>query len=82
MIYVHCQKTYNLFVRALEIGRKAILWQAFLSFFQRVQMNFIFSNNVYILCLSCNVKKPKTTVKSSKKRINKHSNQVFIWYPL
>jgi hypothetical protein len=30
---------------------------------QRVQMNFIFSDNVHILCLSCNVKKLKSTAK-------------------
>ena len=30
---------------------------------QRVQMNYMFSNNVRILCLSCNIKKSKTTAK-------------------
>jgi len=25
-IFVHCWKVYNLFVRALETGRKASLW--------------------------------------------------------
>jgi len=25
-IYVHCRKIYNLFVQALETGRKASLW--------------------------------------------------------
>ena len=32
-IYVHCRKIYNLFVRALEISRKASLLQAFLACF-------------------------------------------------
>ena len=31
-------------------------------------MNFIFSDNVRILCLSCNVIKPKTTAKLSLTR--------------
>ena len=32
-IYVHCQKIYNLFVQALETGRKISIWQAFLACF-------------------------------------------------
>ena len=43
-----------------------------LKFIQRVQMNYIFSDNVCILCLSCNVKKLKTTAKLSNKNRNKH----------
>ena len=39
---------------------------------QRVQMNLIFPDNVHILCLSCNIKKPKTTAKLSKESRNKH----------
>ena len=38
-IYLHCRKIYNLFLRALETGRKANLW--------RVQVNFIFVYYVY-----------------------------------
>ena len=43
---------------------------------QRVQMNFIFSDNAHILYLSCNVKKQtKTNAKLSKKSRNKrHSS--------
>ena len=42
-------------------------------------MNVIFSNNDRILCLSCNVIKPKTTAKLSKKSRNKlRSNNLFI----
>ena len=47
---------YNLFARALETGRKA----------NRVQINFIFNDNVPILCLSCNIKKSKTPAKLSE----------------
>ena len=32
-IYVHCRKIYNLFVRALETGRKASIWQTFVACF-------------------------------------------------
>ena len=35
---------------------------------QRVQMNFIFSDNVRILCLSCNVKKVGKLVRFKQKR--------------
>jgi hypothetical protein len=48
-----------LFVRDLEICRKVSLC--------RVQMCFIFSDNVHILHLSCNVKKSKLPKKSRKK---------------
>ena len=42
---------------------------------QLVLINFIFTDNVCILCLSCNVKKFKTTAKLSEKSRNKyHSN--------
>jgi hypothetical protein len=58
-IYVHCRKIYNLFARALETDRRASLWQ-------RVQINFIFNDNVRILCLSCDIKKSKTTAKFMK----------------
>ena len=34
-------------------------------------MYFIFSDNVHILCLSCNVRQLKTTVKLSKQSRNK-----------
>ena len=39
----------------------------FLPVSQRVEMNYIFSDNVRILYLSCYFKSPKETVKSSKK---------------
>ena len=53
-------KYKKLFVRALETDRRA-----FLAVLQRVQINFIFNDNVCILCLSCNIKKSKTTAKFS-----------------
>jgi hypothetical protein len=31
--HVHCEKLYNLFVGALETGRKAGLWRSFLACF-------------------------------------------------
>ena len=37
---------------------------------QRVQINFIFSDNIRILCLSCNIKRSKTTAKLSEKSRN------------
>jgi hypothetical protein len=43
----------------------------FLPVSQRVEMNYIFSDNVRILYLSCYFKSPKETVKLSKKSRNK-----------
>jgi hypothetical protein len=43
----------------------------FLPVSQRVEMNYIFSDNVRILYLSCYFKCPKETVKLSKKSRNK-----------
>ena len=37
---------------------KRTFGELFCSVSQRVQMNLIFSDNIHILCLSCNVKKP------------------------
>jgi len=44
---------------------------------QRVQMNLMFPDNVHILYLSCNIKKPKTTAKLSKESRNKHRSCFF-----
>jgi hypothetical protein len=49
-IYVHCRKIYNLFVRALETGRKTIIWQAFLACFASSTNQFyIYRQCVYIV---------------------------------
>ena len=45
-MYEYCRKIYYLF---LFVSR-------------RVQINFIFPDNVRIMCLSCNVKKFKTVI--------------------
>ena len=61
--YVYCQKIYNLFLRALQKQVEKIAFgELFFILFrsQRVQMNFIFNDNVRILCLSCNIKKSNT----------------------
>ena len=39
-IYVHCWKIYNLFVQALETGRKVSLWQGFLDCFTEQQCTY------------------------------------------
>ena len=67
---VHCWKIYNLFVRALEMGRPVS---------QRVQINYIFIDNVCILCLSCNIKNSKTPAKLSGNNWNKHRSNCFQW---
>ena len=54
-----------------------ILDEFFLPVSQRVEMNYIFSDNVRILYLSCYVKSPKETVKLSKKSRNKRCSNRF-----
>jgi hypothetical protein len=41
-------------------------------------MNFIFNDNVRILCLSCNVKKSENLSDLDKKDRNKHHSSPFI----
>jgi hypothetical protein len=45
---------------------------------QQVKMDFIYSDNVRKLCLSCNVKNSKITVKLSEKKRNKRSSNRFL----
>ena len=76
--YIHCKTNlYNLFEPALETGRKASLWW--------VQINFIFNDNVCIVCLSCNIKKYKTPAKLSGNNWNKRRSNWFhgvirVWF--
>jgi hypothetical protein len=49
----------------------------FLPVSQRVEMNYIFSDNIRILYLSWYVKSPKETVKLSKKSRNKRPSYRF-----
>ena len=51
--------------------------QLFRPVLQRVQMNFIFNNNVRILCLSCNVKKVGKLVRFKQKGQKQASFLVF-----
>ena len=39
-IYLHCRRIYNLFVLALETGRKQTFSEIFMPVSQRVQINF------------------------------------------
>jgi hypothetical protein len=47
-----------------------------------VQINLISTDNELILCLSCNVKKSRTTVKLSENNWNKSRFNLFQWCPL
>jgi len=61
-------------------GHKQIFGELFWNVLQRVQMHLIFSCNVRILCLSCNIKKHKITAKLSKTYIAE-TNDVLIVSP-
>jgi len=84
ILMIHTQYTYiigkyKIYLKQVE---KRAFWSAFLSWNKRLQMNFIFSDNVRILYLSCNVNEPKITAKLSKKSRNKHPLNCFWWCPL
>ena len=68
-----------LFVQTLETGRKASLLQYFLVCCIVSANNFMFNDNVPILCLSCNVKKSKPTAKLSENSWNKLRSNRFQW---
>ena len=63
------------------VGNIKFIYTSFDEFFlpvsQRVEMNYIFSDNVRILYLSCYFKCPKETVKLSKKSRNKRCSYRF-----
>ena len=76
-------KYKNLFVQALDIGRKAILVSFFgLSHSKCKLILYFLTMNAYILCLSYNVRKSKTTAKLSEKSRNKNRSNNFQWCPL
>jgi hypothetical protein len=62
---------------ALKTGRKAILWQLFYPVSQQVQINYIFSDNVYCIYPAMSKKPITTAAKLSKKRRNKHRSNRF-----
>ena len=78
-VLLHILLIFNLFVLALK---KWIEERAFGDLSspvsQRVQLNFTFSSNVRILCLSCNVKNSKTTAKLSKRSRSKRRCNRFL----
>jgi len=76
-IYVHCWKMYNLSLRSLETGCKANLFQTFLACLAMSTKEF-----ADILCLSCNVKKSKTTATLSENSWNKRRYNCFQWCSL
>ena len=82
-IYVHNRKIWNLFLRVLEPCTKESIWWAFLASFVAVQINLIYSDIICIMCVSCNVKKSKTTaVKLSTKNRNNRRSYRFQLCPL
>jgi hypothetical protein len=69
MLIIFLFKEIRIFVRKYQtyLYEKQVEKRALGKFFrhisQRVQINFIFTDNICILCLSCNVEKFKTNVK-------------------
>ena len=78
-INVHFRKVYNLFVRALETDRKARQWLVYLPCFTRVQIIFTLNDNIHILCLSCNIKKSKTSTTLFENSWSKRRSDRFQW---
>ena len=52
--------------------KKQALGKIFWPVSQRVQINFIFTDDVRIMCFYCNIKKSRRTAKLSEKSRNKH----------
>ena len=72
-IYVHCRKIYNLFVRALETGRKV-------SLFRRECKLILYSTTMYLYCIHSSLSKSsKTTAKLSENSWNNHRSNRFQW---
>ena len=59
--------------------KKASLRRAFLAVSQRFQINVIFTDHVRILCLSCKVKKSKTTANLPENIRNKRYSNRLPW---
>ena len=55
----HCQKRSNVYVQLQKQVEKWAFGKHFWPVWQWVQINYIFINNIHILCLFCNVKKFK-----------------------
>ena len=65
--YIVCKYKISLYKLQKQAEQRAF-GKLFRSVLQRVQMNFIFNDNVRILCLSCNVKKVGKLVRFKQKR--------------
>ena len=86
---LHCVESYLYYIILVNkkidniyiVENKKCIYTSFDEFFlpvsQRVEMNYIFSDNVRILYLSCYFKSPKETVKLSKKSRNKQCSYRF-----
>ena len=62
------------------VGKYIIyLYKLFYPVLQRVQINLIFNDNVRIMCLSCNIKKSKTSTKFSENNWSKLRSNGFQW---
>ena len=70
---------YKIYLYELQKqAEQRALGELFRSVSQRVQMDFIFNDNVRILCLSCNVKKSENLSDLNKKDRNKRHSSPFI----
>ena len=78
-IYPYTVENIHFIFTSSRTGRKKqALGKLFWSVSQRVQINFIFTDDVRIMCFYCNIKKSRRTAKLSEKSRNKHdSNGVF-----
>ena len=66
--YTYIVSKYKIYLYELQKqAEQRALCELFMPVSQRVQMNFIFTDNVRILCLSCNVKKVGKLVRFRQK---------------
>ena len=80
-LYPYTVGKYTFICASSITGRKKqALGRLFWPVSKRVQINFIFTDDVRIMCFYCNIKKSRRTAKLSEKSRNKHdSNGVFYY---
>jgi hypothetical protein len=78
--YMYIVRKYKIYLYKLyKQVEKWVFGDLFQPVSQRVQIHFIFNNNVRILCLYCYIKKSTTNVKLSENIWNKRRSNRFQW---
>ena len=77
--YTYIVDKYIIYFYELQKQEKSEVRRAFVAVSQRFQINVIFTDHVHILCLSCKVKKFKTTANLPENIRNKRHSKRLPW---